>query len=118
MAATRNKNTPGDYELELKGKIMQADYKVYEPYAAPEQTTWAGDGLLAGKVGPMKLSSNYCDIETYLRGIGSTNLVTPKPDIVPQLNTLQSLNVIDRLPVQVPAPYIHSKQERPFRGGN
>ncbi|NBV29692.1 class I SAM-dependent methyltransferase, partial [bacterium] len=30
MAATRNKNTPGNYALEIQGKTEQAEYKVYE----------------------------------------------------------------------------------------
>jgi hypothetical protein len=30
MASTRNKNTPGNYALEIQGKKEQAEYKVYE----------------------------------------------------------------------------------------
>jgi hypothetical protein len=116
MASTRSKNSPGDYELEIKGKILQADYRTYEPFGAPTQTTWAGDGLLFGTVGPSKLSSNYCDIESNLRGIGANNLIAPLPDLAPQINQLQSLNIIDRPKVQLPEPFSQNTLERPFRG--
>jgi hypothetical protein len=116
MASTRNKNSPGDYEQEMKSIILQADYKTYEPYGAPPQTTWAGDGLLCGSVGASKLSQNYCDIESNLRGIGATNLVSPLPELAPQINQLQSLNIIDRPKVQVPEPFSQNTLARPFRG--
>ena len=116
MASTRNKNTPGDYELEIKGKIIQADYKTYEPYGAPTQTAWAGDGLLCGKVGSSKLSNNYCDIESNLFGIGANNLVSPMAELAPQINQLQSLNIIDRPKVQLPEAFTQNTLARPFRG--
>jgi hypothetical protein len=116
MASTRNKNTPGNYSLEIEGKQAQAQYKMYESYSVPGETVQPGDGLLLGKVGPAKLASNYCDIESQLRGIGLTNLVTPNPDVVPELNNLRSLNIIDRMPLIMPKPYIHSNVERAFIG--
>jgi hypothetical protein len=116
MAATRNKNTPGNYALEIKEKQEQAQYKVYENYAVPTETHFFGDGLLAGRVGAAKLSSNYCDIESQLRGIGATNLVAPVPDVSPDINELKSLNIIDRVPLILPKSYEHNNSERPWRG--
>jgi hypothetical protein len=112
MASTRNKNTPGNYSLEIEGKQLQAQYKVYENYSVPMETNQPGDGLLTGKIGPAKLASNYCDIESQLRGIGATNLVTPLPEVVPDLNNLRSLNVIDRVPLIMPKSYEHNNAER------
>jgi hypothetical protein len=116
MAATRNKNTPGNYALETKGKQEQSQYKVYENYAVPAETHFFGDGLLAGRVGAAKLSSNYCDVESQLRGIGATNLVTPAPEVSPDINQLKSLNIIDRIPLILPKSYEHNNNERPWRG--
>lgn len=116
MASTRNKNTPGNYELEIKGKNEQARYKVAEIYSVPKETAFFGDGLLAGRVGPAQLSSNYCDIESELRGIGATNLVTPTPEVQPDIYELKSLNIIDRIPLILPKSYEHNNKERPFRG--
>jgi len=116
MASTRNKNTPGNYSLEIEGKKHQAQYKVYENYSVPMETNQPGDGLLTGKIGPAKLASNYCDIESQLRGIGATNLVAPLPEVVPDLNNLRSLNVIDRVHLIMPKSYEHNKSERAFIG--
>lgn len=116
MASTRNKNSPGNYSLEIEGKREQALYKVNEYYSVPTETNFFGDGLLAGRVGPMKLSSNYCDIESELRGIGTTNLVQPLAPVEPDIFQLKSLNIIDRVPLIIPKPYQHSKVERPFIG--
>jgi hypothetical protein len=116
MASTRNKNTPGNYALEIEGKQQQSQYKVSELYSVPSETNQPGNGLLVGKVGPAKLSSNYCDIESQLRGIGATNLVTPLPEVTPDLNYLRSLNVIDRIPLIMPKSYQHNNEERPFIG--
>jgi hypothetical protein len=116
MASTRNKNSPGNYSLEIKGKGEQAQYKVNELYSVPQETNWFGDGLLAGRVGPAKLSSNYCDIESDLRGIGATNLVQPQAPVRPDIYQLKSLNMIDRVPLILPKSYQHSNLERPFIG--
>ena len=116
MAATRNKNTPGNYALEIQGKKEQAEYKVYENYSVPKETAFFGDGLLAGRIGPAQLSSNFCDVESQLRGIGATNLVTPTPEVEPDIYQLKSLNIIDRIPLILPKSYEHNNKERPFRG--
>lgn len=116
MASTRNKNSPGNYSLESQGKREQAQYKVNEIYSVPEQTNFFGDGLLPGRVGPAKLSSNYCDIESDLKGIGSTNLVQSKAPTEPDIFQLKSLNMIDRVPLIMPKSYQHSNVERPFIG--
>uniref|UniRef100_A0A6C0B6N8 Uncharacterized protein n=1 Tax=viral metagenome TaxID=1070528 RepID=A0A6C0B6N8_9ZZZZ len=116
MASTRNKNTTGNYSLEVEGKREQAQYKVSELYSVPRETNFFGDGLLAGRVGPAKLSSNYCDIESDLRGIGATNLVQPHTPVVPDINQLKTLNIIDRIPLIIPKSYKHSNVERPFIG--
>ena len=116
MASTRNKNTPGNYTLEIEGKREQAQYKVNELYSVPKETQFFGDGLLPGRVGPAKLSTNYCDIESDLRGIGSTNLVQPQSPVKPDINQLKSLNMIDRVPLIFPKSYEHSNVERPFIG--
>jgi hypothetical protein len=116
MASTRNKNTSGNYALEIGGKQQQAEYKVYESYSVPQETVQPGNGLLVGKVGPAKLASNFCDIESQLRGIGLTNLVTPNPEVTPELNNLRSLNVFERASLIFPKAYEHSNVERPFIG--
>ena len=60
------------------------------------------------------LSSNACDIESQLFGIGSTNLVNPQKQTQPKFHDVKSLNMIDRLPMVIPEPLIVEKNQRPY----
>ena len=113
MASTRNKNTPGDYKLEKQQNIHIVDYSTYKSYGVPTTTYYSGDGLLPGRVASENLSGNSCDIESMLRGIGSTNLETPLPTLSPDLTNIKWLSIIDRLPVYVPRPLVVDPNQRP-----
>lgn len=116
MAGTRNKNTPGDYKLEQNNNTGIITYNTYthSSYGAPQQKNFAGDGLLMGRITADQLSSNYCDIESQLFGIGSTNMVAPKGEIIPDIRKIQSLSIIDRLPLIVPEPMVVEGNQRPY----
>ena len=114
MASTRNKNTIGDYKMEQQRYLSKCSYLTYEPYGKPQKTVFSGDGLLAGRVAAENLSSNSCDIESKLWGIGSTNLVNPQPDVTPDVYRLESMTFIDRLPLLVPEPLNLAKDQRPL----
>ena len=116
MASTRNKNMAGDYILEQKSHSNYCEYSTNESsgYGHPDVSHFAGDGLLNGHMPAMSLANNACDIESYLRGIGSTNLVNPMTTFVPSVKPLQSLNIINRLPVLIPEPLAIEKDQRPY----
>jgi hypothetical protein len=114
MASTRNKNTIGDYKLEQQRYFSKCSYLTNEHYGKQQQTMLPGDGLLSGKIAAENLSSNSCDIESKLWGIGSTNLVIPQPDVTAEVYRLKSLAVIDRLPLFVPEPLNIAKDQRPL----
>ena len=105
MSFTRNKNAQGDYDLEQKQNSGILDYSSYlnSSYGEPIQSHFAGNGLLMGRIAPTTLSYNSCDIESQLYGIGSTNLVKRKDPVKLEAKSLNSLNIIDRLPVYVPS---------------
>lgn len=113
MASTRSKNTPGDYQLEQWSYNTQVNYNTAAYYGPAVQTYLPGDGLLAGNVSRTQLAHNSCDIESMLRGIGSTNLVTPMAPTVPQIKAIPSLSVIDRIPLLIPAPLVIQPDQRP-----
>lgn len=102
MASTRNKNTPGDYQLEQKAYVSSFSNIMDMTKQTPYQKTLPGNGLLQGKVASRDLANNYTDIESTLFGIGSTNLVQPLPSVVPDIHPLPSLNIIDKIPMIVP----------------
>lgn len=116
MASTRNKNTPGDYTAEQRSISQHINYNTYQSYGVPQRTYLPGDGLLAGRVASAQLSHNSSDIESFLWGIGSTNLVTPLPATTPEIKPLQSLAVMDKIPLIVPGDLLVQPNQRYYRG--
>ncbi len=116
MASTSNKNTPGNYVLEQKMNQYIDKYRTYLHSAAGEAHTnhLPGNGLLPASNARTHLCGNYCDVESQLRGIGSTNLVNPQTPVTPQLQSISSLSVMDKLPVLIPEPLVVEKNQRPY----
>lgn len=112
MASTRNRNTDGNYKLEQNINTGQSQYFTYENSTVPVQTLYPGNGLLTGKVGYNKLAYNGTDIESFLRGIGSTNLVEPNIKVNPQYKSLKSLNLFVHNPIIIPEPLVIKSGER------
>ena len=126
MASTRNKNTECNYRLEMRQYQENETYTLYahSSHGAACDTRWAGNGLNPGQIPVNQLSKNGVDLESFLFGIGSTNLVDmANPSLVnpcctksitPELRTLKQCNVYDSRQVVVPKPMIHNPYERPF----
>jgi hypothetical protein len=116
MASTRNRNDRGNYQAEERALTEQRLWLSFRNQGNGQAFTnnYAGDGLLGGQMGPMVLSRNYVDIDSYLKGVGSTNLVTPLAPVQPQFKELESLSIIDRIPVLLPNPLRHDKYQRPL----
>lgn len=116
MASTRNRNTPGNYELErlASNRKHQELLYIHQSQGQARQTHFAGDGLLAGRHAGRDLAKNDSDIESFLFGIGSTNLVSPQLTVQPQINTLSSLNVIAKTPMMMPRPFGIEPNQRPM----
>jgi len=116
MASTRNRNDHGNYQSEERGREDQRLYSMFRNQGNGQAFTnhLAGDGLLSGHMGPLALSRNFADIDSFLKGTGSTNLVTPTAPIQPQLKELESLAVMDRIPLIIPSPLRHVKDQRPL----
>lgn len=112
MASTRDINDPQNYRLEQFALEKQRDYLPYQPFAYPQETMFAGDGLLGGKVGNTQLAHNAVEIETFLYGIGSSNLVHPMKPVVPEIKNIKTLDIIDKLPVILPQPLVREPGQR------
>jgi hypothetical protein len=114
MSSTRNKNTPGDYNLTQQTYRNNIDYNtyIYSAYGIQKNTMFSGDGLMNGRIPASQLSYNYTDIESNLFGINSTNLVQPETPVTPAIKNLKSLSIIDRLPVILPNPIIIENNQR------
>lgn len=106
---------PGNYALEQKTNQYIDTYRTYLHSAAGEAYTnhLPGNGLLPASNARSHLCGNYCDVESQLRGIGSTNLVNSQTPVVPQFRTLDSLSIMHKLPVLLPEPLVVEKNQRP-----
>jgi hypothetical protein len=116
MASTRNINTPGNYNLEQREFKQSETYTLYpnSQYGAAYNTRLPGNGLLPAQIPWNKMSYNAPDIESFLLGINSTNLVNPAPCFVPELAKLNSANIYEKGPVFIPEPLVIEKNQRPF----
>ena len=115
MASTRSKNTPGNYSIEQRGYNQQIEYKTNIQYGVASRTLDAGHGLIQGRLPNQELSENPNDIESDLFGIGSSNLVEPKPAVKPQLKTREAASIIDRhIPLIMPRNLDIERDQRPF----
>ena len=117
MASTRNKNTYGNYCLEEKQYSQNAQYTLYanSQYGEAYNTCLAGNGLNPGQMPWNTMSNNAADIENFLFGINSTNLVNNSPPtLLPQLKQLNSVNLYEKSVVFVPEPLTIEKHQRPL----
>jgi hypothetical protein len=117
MASTRNKNTAGNYGLRQRDHQLSRDHIMYKHGAGG----YAVDPKLPGiGFGPAKiprdvLSYNAVDIESFLFGTNSTNLVKPQAPLNATLKSLETANVFKYPTVytSIPIPY-KGNSERPF----
>lgn len=116
MASTRNKNTPGDYYLEQREHKQTSNYTLYpnSQYGTAYNTALPGNGLNPAQIPSNQMSINAPDIESFLFGIDSTNLVNPRKLFVPELKTLKSTNIFNKTPVIIPEPLVIEKNQRPY----
>ena len=116
MASTRNVNTPGNYCLEQRQFANSEQYSLYKnsQYGEAYDTRLPGNGLLPAQIPGNKLSHNAPDIESFLFGINSTNLVKPAPTFVPELTKLESSNIYKTPVTYIPEPLVILKNQRPL----
>lgn len=116
MASTRNKNTPGNYCLDQRQNVGIESWQIYKNGANgyAYDTRLPGNGLNPGQLPWTTLSHNPADIESFLWGINSTNLVNPAPALTPELKYLNTANIFESKPVIMPVPQAISKYQRPF----
>lgn len=119
MASSRNKNTFGDYnaeQLDYKRSFQHRTY-IHGPNGVPVKTFLPGNGLLPGRSPLTEFSYNSPttarDIESFLYGINSTNLVNPQENITFQLKKLPTLDLYETPKTIMPDPLIVERNQRP-----
>lgn len=84
MASTRNKNTIGNYNLQQRQYRDMERYELYpnSQYGTAYDTKLLSNGINPGQIPWNQLSENAVQVESFLFGINSTNLVQPQPCFV------------------------------------
>jgi len=115
MASTRNSNTIGNYNLEQNRYKQFENYNLYQnsQYGTAYNTKMPGDGINPAQLPWNQLSNNAPDIESFLFGINSTNLVNPTTTFDPKLNKLDSINFFNKNNTIIPEPLVIEKNQRP-----
>ncbi len=114
MASTRNKNTRGNYALELNQCINSQDYLLNKKYGEAAQTNQPGNGIGCAQLPRDHLSGNPIEIESFLRGIGSTDLTKPVQELTPDLKCMQQLDLFRAPQVILPTPFQAQTDQRPL----
>ena len=117
MASTRNKNTRINYDIEQRNFDLANRY-TFNPnsaYGLASNTQLPDVGLNPAQIPLSQLSHNPVNIESYLLGIDSTNLVKPRIYEEPQLKQMDSVRFINRMPMVMPEPLVIEKDQRPLR---
>lgn len=117
MASTRNINTRCNYNLEQRINTNSFNYQQYQHCSSGKAYDEAMPcfGIYPSKLSMDTLSNNPIDIETELRGIGSSNLVFENKPVNPEYKTLRTIKFYDRLQLQLPEPMIIETNQRPLR---
>jgi hypothetical protein len=116
MASTRNKNTLSNYRLDQCAISHYLDYNLYDHGASgnPVSIHLPGNGLGNIGVTGYTLAKNQVDIESFLRGTGTVNLVKGTfQEITPELICLTPINIYQNEPVILPKKLI-VQPERPW----
>lgn len=113
MASSRNNNTTGDYKEEMIRLEKTRLNTFYTGAVSNETICFPGDGLLGCRNTNLFLPNNSIDVETDLRGIGSTNLVTPKEKQTFIFHPFKVLDIQERNRTIIPEPLRIDKYSRP-----
>ena len=106
----------GDFRMEQNGLLLQRQYPVYLNSCQGDTIRHPGDGLLPSKHANFELAHNAVDVESFLRGTGTCNLVAPQQPPVAQLKILPSQNIFIKDSVLMPTPMVIHGNQRPNLG--
>jgi hypothetical protein len=116
MSSTRNKNSQINYNLEKTNteKIVNETFYIHSSNGRPISDCIPSLGYMPSHISREALANNSIDIESQLRGIGSTNLESPCAVVVPNIRTLDFIDFFDRpQSIVMPYPLVYNNFQRP-----
>lgn len=116
MTSTRNKNTPENYCLEQRNNSLANNYTHYtnSSYGNAYKNAIPCLGITPSHMPRDTLSHNPIEIESFLFGISSTNLVYKNQPTKPEFKNVPIVSYFDRLPLIMPEPLVIQSNQRPF----
>lgn len=119
MASTRGKNAPGTYaSWKASNNKVQANRLLIQQ-TTPSTVAHPGLGLLGSKMPSFALASNSTDLESALRGLGSSGLEIAPLQPHDGRHDYPSQNIHDRMVVYLPDPLVVQADPRfTVFGGN
>lgn len=102
MASTRNNNMKSDY------KLQQHQFERMRNYAIPLENnttikpSYPEFGINSQRAPSSTYSYNATDIESELFGIGTTNLVKEKEQVIGRMKNVDTVKFIDRMELILP----------------
>ena len=112
---SRNNNTIENYAMEQRRNKNLIDYRFFEnsPNGPAVTTHLQGNGLGIAILPPNLLSENYMDIDSFLKGIGSSNFINPTPIVRPNFKRNEFLHMNQREPILLPSTFQPYPSQRP-----
>lgn len=106
MSSTRLKNSQGEYACWKYRNSKAQNSRLYAGQSIPGFVAHPGLGIMGAKMPPTVLSSNAADVESLLRGLGSTNLEVTQPIVQPQMVCLPMTHIYRPQSVILPNPLV------------
>ena len=116
MSSTKNKNSQLNYNLEKsdKEKILNETFYIHSSSGRPTSDCFPALGYIPSHISRDALANNAIDIESQLRGIGSTNLESVCDAVVPSIRSLDFIEFFDRPQSTImPYPLVYNNYQRP-----
>lgn len=102
MSSTRLKNAPCEYKQEQRSIKEAKDYVNYYNKLHHSNTRFPTFGINMGNMPADVLSSNYADVDSFLKGTYFNNLENPKKDISVEINTMKCATFFERPEILMP----------------
>lgn len=114
MTSTSNKNTREDYCIQQKQFERNMDYNLYKFSQFGMSYSPAIPNKCVGipSFSMNERATNSIDVESELKGIGSTNLVKPRARFVPNPHILPNICFFDQPSTTLPKPLVIEKNQR------
>jgi hypothetical protein len=113
MSSTRIKNDKNDFNWNLGLQKSISDGSMLHNKAYATNIGMPQEGILMGQMQNNILSNNATDVESFLKGINSTNLVEERQPVKPEFNKFKQINFYDKSnKVLLPNQLVIEKDQR------